>query len=85
MTYQMITEVDLLAKLQARTACLIDFAGQRFILDASGALVWPKHDMVVFSDLHFEKGSFLSQFANHQKNAEGAKRISPQTSHVFRG
>jgi DNA ligase-associated metallophosphoesterase len=72
----MITEDALLAKLDARTACLINFAGHRFILDASGALVWPKHDMVVFSDLHFEKGSFLSQFANPLPRFDTAKTIT---------
>ena len=72
----MIAEDALLAKLQAREACLIHFADQRFILDASGALIWPKHDMVVFSDLHFEKGSFLSQFANPLPRFDTAKTIT---------
>ena len=40
------------------------FSGQHFLLDAMGALYWPKLDMLVFSDLHFEKGSFLTQFAH---------------------
>lgn len=40
------------------------FFGQHFLLDAKGALYWPKQDMLVFSDLHFEKGSFLTQFAH---------------------
>ncbi|MEM0912898.1 MAG: metallophosphoesterase, partial [Pseudomonadota bacterium] len=40
------------------------FAQQHFLLDGAGALFWPKHDMLVFSDLHFEKGSFLTQFAH---------------------
>lgn len=42
----------------------VKFAGQRLLLDGSGVLIWPQHDLLVFSDLHLEKGSFLSQFAN---------------------
>jgi len=39
-------------------------AGQRLLLDAAGVVFWPKHQLLIFSDLHFEKASFLSQFAN---------------------
>lgn len=39
-------------------------ATQGLILDASGVLFWPKHNLLIFSDLHFEKASFLSQFAH---------------------
>lgn len=42
----------------------VKFAGQRLLLDGSGILVWPQQDLLIFSDLHLEKGSFLSQFAN---------------------
>lgn len=31
--------------------------GERLVLDASGALWWPARAMLVFSDIHFEKGS----------------------------
>ncbi len=40
------------------------FVQQRFLLDGAGVLFWPKQDILVFSDLHFEKGSFLTQFAH---------------------
>jgi DNA ligase-associated metallophosphoesterase len=42
----------------------VKFSGQRLLLDGSGVLVWPQYDLLIFSDLHLEKGSFLSQFAN---------------------
>jgi metallophosphoesterase superfamily enzyme len=35
----------------------IDLNGERLVLDASGALWWPARGMLVFSDIHFEKGS----------------------------
>lgn len=41
-----------------------EVAGYKFLLDARGALFWPQKDVLIFSDLHLEKGSFLSQFAN---------------------
>src|SRR6201986_3362134 len=31
--------------------------GERLVLDASGALWWPARAMLVFSDIHLEKGS----------------------------
>ena len=35
----------------------ITLNGERLVLDASGALWWPARAMLVFSDIHFEKGS----------------------------
>jgi uncharacterized protein len=35
----------------------IDLNGERLVLDVSGALWWPARGMLVFSDIHFEKGS----------------------------
>lgn len=40
------------------------FAGQNFLLDPSGALYWPDQRMLIVSDLHFEKGSFLASFGS---------------------
>ena len=39
-------------------------AEQHLLLDALGVVFWPKQNLLLFSDLHFEKASFLSQFAN---------------------
>lgn len=43
---------------------LITFCGLPCILDARSVLFLPSYDALVFSDLHFEKASFLAQFAN---------------------
>lgn len=40
--------------------CRLVFAGQRFLLHAEGALYWPEERLLIASDLHFEKGSFLA-------------------------
>lgn len=42
----------------------VNFAGQKLALDASGALYWPAQEMLIVSDLHLEKGSFLAQFGS---------------------
>lgn len=60
----MISEKALIARLRNKQSCIVEFANNRFLLDASGTLFWPDFDLLIFSDLHFEKGSFLSQFAN---------------------
>lgn len=41
-----------------------EFAGQRIILDASGALYLPDEDMLLVADLHLEKGSFFAARGN---------------------
>jgi hypothetical protein len=35
--------------------------GERLVLDALGALYWPAEQMLVFSDLHFEKGTSFAR------------------------
>ncbi len=39
------------------TPAPIHFAGERLMLDPSGALFWPAEKLLVVADLHFEKGS----------------------------
>jgi DNA ligase-associated metallophosphoesterase len=39
------------------TAAPIHLAGERLMLDPSGALIWPATGMLVVTDLHLEKGS----------------------------
>jgi DNA ligase-associated metallophosphoesterase len=51
-------------KISAQQATPFRYAGQIWIADASGGLFWPKHKILIVSDCHFEKGSFLKQFAN---------------------
>lgn len=45
-------------------ALSILFAGQELLLHPSGALFWPDEKMLIVSDLHLEKGSFLAQFGS---------------------
>lgn len=51
-------------RISTQQATPFRFAGQIWIADASGGLFWPKHKTLIVSDCHFEKGSFLKQFAN---------------------
>lgn len=39
----------------------ITFGGARLLLDARGALYWPQHGVLVVSDLHLEKSTYLAQ------------------------
>lgn len=41
--------------------CEIIFGGERLILDAAGVLYWPRMEVLVASDLHFEKSTYLAQ------------------------
>ena len=47
-----------------KQAISIVFAGQELLLDGSGALYWPSQRMLLVSDLHLEKGSFLAQYGS---------------------
>lgn len=40
----------------------LNFAGHALQMDARGALYWPEEAMLIVSDLHLEKGSFLAAF-----------------------
>ena len=42
----------------------IDFAGQRFVLDAGLGLYWPAKKTLIVSDLHLEKATYLTQFGS---------------------
>jgi DNA ligase-associated metallophosphoesterase len=60
----MIDAKQLQALVLSNTAIPHKFANTRLLVDGRGVLFWPQHDLLVFSDLHFEKGSFLTQFAH---------------------
>jgi DNA ligase-associated metallophosphoesterase len=47
-----------------QTQMEIVFAGEEIVLDASGALYFSKHSLLVVSDLHLEKGSFFAARGN---------------------
>jgi DNA ligase-associated metallophosphoesterase len=42
----------------------IEFAGQTLRLDGRGGIFWPDEQLLLVSDLHLEKGSFLVQFGS---------------------
>ncbi len=42
----------------------VRFAGHDMVLDADLALWWPERDVLVVSDLHLEKSTFLAQFGS---------------------
>ncbi|ESQ79001.1 ligase-associated DNA damage response endonuclease PdeM [Asticcacaulis sp. YBE204] len=42
----------------------VTFAHHRFVLDADLALWWPSERVLVVSDLHLEKSTFLAQFGS---------------------
>jgi metallophosphoesterase superfamily enzyme len=50
----------ILERAEKQQAMLINCAKHQLLLDASGALIWPKHKLLVVSDLHFEKGSYFA-------------------------
>lgn len=60
----MIDLASLHHRLHTNKVIPLNFCNNKVLLDASGALIWPSHDLIIFSDLHFEKGSFLCQFAH---------------------
>jgi hypothetical protein len=60
----MISPQALQALLLNHQVIPLKFAGNRMLLDGHGVLVWPAQNLLIFSDLHLEKGSFLTQFAN---------------------
>lgn len=47
-----------------QTQMEIVFAGEKIVLNASGALFFPSRDLLVVSDLHLEKGSFFAARGN---------------------
>lgn len=46
------------------TVSMLRFADQVWIVDGIGALYWPARKVLVISDLHFGKGSYLKQFGS---------------------
>lgn len=50
--------------LAARLITLTRFGGHTLVLDGRGAIYWPVRRLLVVSDLHIGKGSYLRQFAN---------------------
>jgi hypothetical protein len=42
----------------------VEFAGHDVVLDADLGLYWPQQEVLVVSDLHLEKSTFLAQFGS---------------------
>ena len=42
----------------------VRFGNSLWLLDSRAALYWPEQDCLLLADLHFEKGSYLSQYAS---------------------
>jgi DNA ligase-associated metallophosphoesterase len=60
-----VIDADVLHSLVLNNFAIpLRFCNSRIIVDGRGILFWPANDLIIFSDLHFEKGSFLTQFAN---------------------
>lgn len=47
---------------KSKSHVIISFANHEFILDGEGCLYWPRHELLIVSDLHLEKASFLASF-----------------------
>lgn len=42
-----------------------DYAGERWLASAEGALLWPRHGIMLVADLHLEKGSWFAGHGQH--------------------
>ena len=65
----------LVSKLQNKQAGMINFASHKMIVEATGALIWPSQRLLVVSDCHFEKASFLGAFANPIPHYDSLKTL----------
>ncbi|MDC8829889.1 ligase-associated DNA damage response endonuclease PdeM [Alteromonas gilva] len=60
----MIAE-SVLRELMSRQQLLpLRFCQSLWLIDSRAALYWPEQDCLLVGDLHFEKGSYLSQYAS---------------------
>lgn len=51
------------------------FANKVMLADGRSAVFWVEHDLLIVSDLHLEKGSFLGQFANPIPHYDSRKTL----------
>ncbi|MFC3095185.1 ligase-associated DNA damage response endonuclease PdeM [Alteromonas sediminis] len=61
--------------VESRQALPFKFAGQVFINDGRNAVYWPGQDVLIVSDMHLEKGSFLGKFANPIPHYDSRKTL----------
>jgi len=83
----MISAHSLQQRLIAKQVIPIELAGNKLLLDSLGVLAWPKQNLIIFSDLHLEKGSFLSQFANPLPRFDSADTLQrmQQAMSIYQG
>lgn len=60
----MLAQSQLTFLVETKQAMPFKFSGSTWVLDYRAAVYWPEQDVLLVADLHFEKGSFLSQFAS---------------------
>ena len=59
-----------------RRAMPFKFAGHMFVVDSRSAVYWIEKDLLIVSDLHIEKGSYLGQYANPIPHYDSRKTLS---------
>ncbi len=57
LSYELLLSPRPLSWPRMSAAAPLTIAGERLMLDPSGALVWPSRNMLILADLHLEKGS----------------------------
>lgn len=60
----MLSELQLQSLIQKKQVLPFRFGGSLWLLDHRAAVYWPEQDCLLIADLHFEKGSYLSQYAS---------------------
>ncbi|MBT0586966.1 ligase-associated DNA damage response endonuclease PdeM [Alteromonas oceanisediminis] len=70
-------------RAESRHAVPIKFAGNTLFVDGAGCLFWPAHDMLIVSDLHFEKGSYFAVLGSPVPNYDSRKTLQ-QLAHVIK-
>lgn len=60
----MLSTAQLQQLTETRQVFPVRFGGSLWLLDSRAALYWPEQDCLLLADLHFEKGSYLSQYAS---------------------
>lgn len=70
--------------IAVQSAMPVSFAGQTLLLDPSGALFWPQKNLLLVSDLHLEKASFLAGFGSaipHYDSRDTLQRLRTVITH----
>ena len=60
----MLSTIRLQQLIDTKQVFPVRFGNSLWLLDSRAALYWPEQDCLLLADLHFEKGSYLSQYAS---------------------